>query len=152
LRRSIARRCAASASSRWRSVYPEFGDFCDVAAEILGITPEQVARFPNVGLAASALAAPRAGFGDVDVHPSLLEKAAILLERLARNHPLPDGNKRSAFFLTGIFLEANGLPLLGTEPDVDVPMVDRIASGQVDHAQIVVWLSARTGAPSNTDG
>lgn len=62
--------------------YPEFGDFCDVAAEILGITPEQVARLPNVGLADSALAAPRAGFGDVEVYPTILEKAAILLERL----------------------------------------------------------------------
>jgi death on curing protein len=129
--------------------YPEFGDFCDVAAEVLDITPEQVARFPNVGLAASALAAPRAGFGDMDVYPSLLEKAAILLERLARNHPLPDGNKRSAFVLAGVFLEANGLPLHGSEPDVDVPMVERIASGQVDHAQIVVWLSVRTGASSS---
>ena len=68
----------------------------------------------------------------MDVYPSLLEKAAILLERLARNHPLPDGDKR-----TGIFLEANGMPLRGTKPDVDVPMVKRIASGQVDHAQIV---------------
>jgi death-on-curing protein len=117
--------------------------------KILGITPEQVARFPNVGLAASALAAPQAGFDDVDVYPSLLEKAAILLERLVRNHPLPDGNKRSAFFLAGIFLEANGLPLRGTDPDVDVPMVERIASGQVDHAQVVVWLSGRTGGPSS---
>jgi death on curing protein len=129
--------------------YPEFGDFCDVAAEILGITPEQVARFPNIGLAASALAAPRAGWDDVDLYSSLLEKAAILLERLARNHPLPDGNKRSAFYLVGIFLEANDLPLHGAEPDVDVPMVERIASGQVDHAQIVLWLSARTSAPSS---
>lgn len=73
--------------------YPEFGDFCDVAADILGTTSEQIARFPNVGLAESALAAPRAGFGDVEVHPTILEKAAVLLERLARNHPLPDGNK-----------------------------------------------------------
>jgi hypothetical protein len=56
--------------------YPEFGDFCDVAADILGITPEQIARLPNVGLAESALAAPRAGFGDVEVYPTILEKAA----------------------------------------------------------------------------
>lgn len=79
--------------------YPEFGDFCDVAADVLGTTPEHIARFPNVGLAESALAAPRAGFGDVEVYPTILEKAAILLERLARNHPLPDGNKRTAFFV-----------------------------------------------------
>lgn len=104
--------------------YPEFGDFCDVAASILGIAPEQIARLPNVGLAESALAAPRAGFGDVEIYPTILEKAAILLERLARNHPLPDGNKRTAFFLnvrlrtaerrTGLFLEANGSAMRST--------------------------------------
>jgi hypothetical protein len=36
-------------------------------------------------------------------YPTLLEKAAVLLER---NHPLPDGNKRTAFIVTGLFLEA----------------------------------------------
>jgi death-on-curing protein len=123
--------------------YPEFGDFCDVAAEILGITPEQVARLPNVGLADSALAAPRAGFGDVEVYPTILEKAAILLERLARNHPLPDGNKRTAFFLAGLFLEANGSPLRGAQPNIDVPMVERIAAGQVNHEETQAWLSER---------
>lgn len=91
--------------------YPEFGDFCDVAADVLATSPERIARLPNVGLAESALAALRAGFGDVETYPTLLEKAAILLERLARNHPLPDGNKCTAFFLTGLFLEANGSPL-----------------------------------------
>ncbi len=124
--------------------HPEFGDFCDVVADILGTTPEQIARLPNAVLAESALAAPRAGFGDVEVYPMILEKAAILLERLARNHPLPDGNKRTAFFLTGLFLEANGSPLRGAEPDVDVPMVERIAAGQIEHREIVAWLSTRT--------
>jgi death-on-curing protein len=76
-------------------LYPEFGDFCDVAAGVLGITPEQVARFPNVGLADSALAAPRADFGDVERYPTLLEKAAVLLEHLTRNHRLPDASRRS---------------------------------------------------------
>jgi death-on-curing protein len=123
--------------------YPEFGDFCDVAADILGTTPEQIARLPNVGLAASALAAPRAGFGDVEIYSTIPEKAAILLERLARNHPLPDGNKRAAFFLTGLFLEANGSPLRGALPDVDVPKVERIAAGQVEHKEIVAWLWER---------
>jgi len=125
-------------------IYPELRDFCDIAADILETTPEQIKRLPNVGLAESALAAPRAGLGDTDVYPTLLEKAAILLERLARNHPLPDGNKRTAFFLTGLFLENNGLPLRGALPEADVPMVERIASGQVAQDDIVVWLSQRT--------
>ena len=50
----------------------------------VGVTAEQVARLPNVGLATSALAAPRAGFGNVERYPTLLEKAAVLLARLAR--------------------------------------------------------------------
>jgi len=124
-------------------IYPEFGDFCDVAAEILGTTPERIAGFPNVGLAESALAAPRAGFGDVDLYPILLEKAAILLERLARNHPLPDGNKRTAFLTTARFLELNGSPFHRTLPDVDVPMVERIAAGQVESAEVIAWLNER---------
>jgi death-on-curing protein len=124
--------------------YPELGDFCDVAAEILGTTPEQIAELPNIGLADSALAAPRAGWDETEIYPTLLEKAAILLERLARNHPLPDGNKRTAFLLTAWFLEANGHPLQGTLPDTDVPIVERIAAGQSDHDEILTWLSERT--------
>jgi len=124
--------------------YPEFGDFCEVAARILGTTPEQIARLPNVGLAESALAAPRAGFGDVDVYPSLQEKAAILLERLARNHPLPDGNKRTAFLLTTLFLEINASPLRDARPEIDVPMVERIAGGEATREEILAWLTERT--------
>jgi death on curing protein len=74
----------------------------------------------------------------------LLEKAAVLLERLARNHPLPDGNKRTAFLLTEIFLEINGSPLNGELPYIDVPMVEQIAAGQIDHEEIIGWLSDRT--------
>lgn len=44
-------------------IYPEFRDFCDIAADILGTSPEQIARLPNVGLAESAIASPSAGFG-----------------------------------------------------------------------------------------
>jgi death-on-curing protein len=125
-------------------VYPEFRDFCDIAADILGTSPEQIARLPNVGLAESAIASPSAGFGDTDVYPTLLEKAAVLIERLTRNHPLPDGNKRTAFFLTGLFLENNGLPFRDAQPDIDVPMVEQIAAGQVTQDEILAWLSERT--------
>lgn len=39
--------------------------------------------------------------------------------------------------------EVNGSPLHGAEPDVDVPMVERIATGQVEHREILAWLSKR---------
>jgi hypothetical protein len=44
----------------------------------------------------------------------------------------------------GLFLEANDLPLQGAHPDLDVPMVEQIAAGQVSHEEIVAWLTERT--------
>jgi prophage maintenance system killer protein len=77
-------------------------------------------RVSNIGLADSALAVPRAAFGDYEAFPTLIEKAAILVERLARNHPLPDGNKRCAFLALERFLAVNDQPIPDPNPDVDV--------------------------------
>lgn len=123
--------------------YVELGDYCRFAAEVLGIEPERVAELPNIGLADSALAVPRAGFGDHDAYPTLIEKAAVLIERLARNHPLPDGNKRAAFLSMERFLAANGCPLVGADPDVDVPMVEKIAAGGATPAEVADWIESR---------
>lgn len=123
--------------------YVTFGDYCRIAAEVLGTTPEQIARLPRIALADSALASPRAGFGDQDAYPTLIEKAAVLVEHLARNHPLPDGNKRCAFLALERFLAANGRPIHDADPDIDVPMVERIAEGEATPNEIVSWLEAR---------
>lgn len=53
-------------------------------------------KMSRLPLADSALHAPQAGFGDVDLYPDFVDKAAVLLVRLPMNHPLPDGNKRTA--------------------------------------------------------
>jgi death on curing protein len=124
--------------------YLTLGDYCRIAAEVLGTTPEQVARLPRIALADSALATPKAGFGDQDAYPSLVEKAAVLVEHLARNHPLPDGNKRCAFLALERFLAANGLSIQGADSDTDVPMVERIAAGEATPNEIVAWLEERT--------
>jgi death on curing protein len=124
--------------------YLTLADYCEIAAEILGTDPKTIAGLPNIGLAESALLAPAAGFGDQDVYPTLLEKAAVLLERLTKNHPLPDGNKRSAFVAMGMFLEINDQPLRGSSTDEDVDMVERIAASDIDASEIVAWLERRT--------
>jgi death-on-curing protein len=126
------------------TVYLELGDYCEIAAEVLGTTPEQIVRLPRIALADSALASPQAGFGGQDAYPTLVEKAAVLVEHLARNHPLPDGNKRAAFLAVWLFLEANGRPFAGEDPDTDVPMVEQIAAGEATPNEIIRWLESRT--------
>lgn len=128
------------------TIYLELGDYCEVAAELLGTSAEQIARLPRIALADSALAAPRAGFGDQDAYPDLIEKAAVLVEHLVRNHPLPDGNKRAAFLSVWLFLEANGRPFVGEDADTDVPMVEKIAAGEATPNEIIGWLEKRTAS------
>jgi len=126
--------------------YLTLGDYCRIAAEVLGTTPEQIARLPRIGLADSALAAPRASFADHEAYPTLIEKAAVLVERLARNHPLPDGNKRCAFLALERFLAANGQPIHEAAPDTDTPMMEKIAAGEAAPNEIINWLEERTAA------
>jgi len=130
------------------TTYLELGDYCELAAELLGTNPEVIAQLPNVSLADSALAAPRSGFGGQDAYPTLFEKAAVLVERLARNHPLPDGNKRAAFLSVWLFMEINGRPFEGEDPDIDVPMMEGIAAGEATPSEIAQWLERRTGSPA----
>lgn len=50
-------------------------------------------------------------FGGKELYPSIEEKAAHLLYFVIKDHPLTDGNKRSAALLFILFLQRNGLLL-----------------------------------------
>ena len=63
---------------------------------------------PNYGVDYSKrFAAIYQGFGDSDVYPTVEEKAANLLYFIIKDHPLSDGNKRSAAAIFVTFLERN---------------------------------------------
>ncbi|HTX11112.1 MAG TPA: Fic family protein [Solirubrobacteraceae bacterium] len=102
-----------------------------------------IARLPNRTLADSALHAPFAGFGEHEFYPEFVDKAAVLLERLARNHPLPDGNKRAAWVTLRVFVEINDWTW---QPYPTVDEAERavlaIAAGEWGHQQITSWLRA----------
>lgn len=76
--------------------YLEIGDYLLIAEAVTGIKAEVLAEMPRVvDLASSALALPASGWGGQDAYPEFAQKAGLLASRLARNHPLPDGNKYS---------------------------------------------------------
>jgi death on curing protein len=77
--------------------YPDLIDYLAVAAVVTGLDARTLITATKLDLADSALHAPSAGFGEQDLYPDFVEKAAVLLVRLARNPPLLDGNKRAAW-------------------------------------------------------
>jgi len=86
----------------------------------------------DYGLLESALARPQATvFGD-DAYPPIHEKAAALLQSLATNHALVDGNKRTAFVATALFYELNGHHVPGGAEDELFRLVIAVATRDLD--------------------
>jgi death-on-curing protein len=123
---------------------PTLDDFVAAAAIILDTPEEAIRRLPRLHLVESALAAPFAGFGETEAYPDLVDKAAVLIDRIARNHPLPDGNKRAALAITILFLERNGRRWGEPDTDRDAAMVEQIAAGALEFDRVRAWISDRS--------
>lgn len=115
-------------------------------AVILAVHEEQLsehggaAGVRDAGLLESALSRPRnlAHYGQ----PDGFELAAAYAFGLARNHPFIDGNKRSAFVATELFLMLNGWRLTATDVDCVMVMLS-LAAGEIDEAHFARWLRER---------
>lgn len=107
---------------------------------MLDVPAETIARWPGMGLAESALSAPAMGFGGVEFYPDLFDKAAVLCNRLARNHSLPDGNKRVAYLALLEFLARNGVDWTPPSVDETVGMIEGVAAGRVSESDLAAWL------------
>jgi death on curing protein len=71
--------------------YLDLADYLAIAAEITGLDEVTLEKVTRVSLADSALHAPAASFEGEELYPDFVDKAAVLLVRLAKNHPLPTG-------------------------------------------------------------
>lgn len=122
--------------------YLDLAEYFVLAEIVTGVPAETLTKASRVD---SALHAPRAGFGDEEFYPDLFDKAAVLCWRLARNHPLPDGNKRAAWISMSMFIELNGGSWIAPVPDVDDAerMMLAVAEGSVSEADLADWLSTR---------
>lgn len=92
------------------------------------------------GLLESAVLTPQATFGGRFIHESLEDMAAAYLFHLAVNHAFVDGNKRTAWAATRIFLRRNGFRMKPRARDA-VAFVEAIAGGAVrQKAKIAAWI------------
>jgi len=113
---------------------------------VLGISAERLMMFDRlVHLAESALYAPRAAYFGVEQYPEFEMKAAVLCSRLIRNHPLPDGNKRTAYLCLTEFVERNGLLWPSPDPDEVVALLEGLAARAVSEEELARWIEAHLG-------
>ena len=77
--------------------------------------------------------------------PDGAELAAAYGFGIARNHPFSDGNKRTAFVATELFLVLNGFKLRATDADCVMTMLG-VAAGDIDEASFAAWIRARIPA------
>ncbi len=113
-----------------------------IAEEVTGLDAQTLLRVSRVGLLESALHAPQAGFGDVEFYPAFVDKAAVLVVHIARNHPLPDGNKRLAWVALTMFCALNSRHLAVATDDA-VALMLAIASGEKNEGDVAAWLAER---------
>ena len=95
----------------------------------------------DVKLLESALARPQnlASYGD----PDAAALAAAYGWGIARNHPFVDGNKRSAFVVTELFLQLNGYELTAEDGHCVITML-ALAAGEMDEPGFAAWLREHT--------
>jgi death on curing protein len=121
--------------------YISLAEFLYVAERVLEIDVAILEKGSRIHLADSALHAPSAGFGDQEFYPDLTDKAAVLCAHLTWNHALPDGNKRTAWLVTLLFIVRNG----GTYDQgvFDAEAVDvmvALADHEIDEHALADWL------------
>lgn len=71
-----------------------------------------------------------------------MDKTAVLVVRIARNHPLPGGNKRLAWQALTMFCALNGHQLK-VPLDEAVSTMLAIAAGELDQATVADWLTGQ---------
>ena len=89
----------------------------------------------------SAVVQPQMTFGDAELYPSLIDKAAALCFSLVMSHPFVDGNKRIGHAAMETFLILNGHELAAGVDDAESFFL-QLASGDVERAELVAWITA----------
>jgi death-on-curing protein len=121
------------------TIYLTLNQVMHIAEEVTGVPLETLARVTQLPLLASAVAIPQTQLIGLDPYPELSDKAAVLALHIAKNHALPDGNKRLAFLSAFEFCWINGF-----EMEFDVDEAEEIffglAAGELSLEQLSSWV------------
>ena len=122
-----------------------------MAAEAYPDYPDPMPAFQYLGgdygkgLLESALAQPDQTFGGRFLYRTIFDKAAVLLCSVIKNHPLVDGNKRTALTTLGLFLALNGYFFEApTGEAVERCLAIASTEGRVDQREVARWIRSKS--------
>lgn len=91
----------------------------------------------NEHLIQSAIARPYTGY-----YPTIWQKAAALVESMAKNHGFVDGNKRTTLFLLRALVNRSGYEIVSPRNEI-ADIILAVASGCVSFDQLSDWFKPR---------
>lgn len=71
--------------------------------------------------------------------PDIADLAACYGHGIASNHPFNDGNKRTAFVVTELFLALNGYSLIADDASCVLMMLE-VAAGKASEEEFADWI------------
>jgi len=95
----------------------------------------------DAGLLESATLGCYQSFNDIELYPTIIEKAARMAFSICKNHPFIDGNKRVAVTAMLVMLRLNNIALSYTQGDLSALGIG-IADGSLEYDEIVKWIKA----------
>ncbi|MDA9983852.1 type II toxin-antitoxin system death-on-curing family toxin [Porticoccaceae bacterium] len=113
--------------------------------DVLTIHADQIERYGggegirDPGLLEAALFRSQTGY-----YPTLIDEAAALWESLSQNQTFVDGNKRTAFAATYVFLATNGLDITATDDEAQDFVLELYSASSVTFDNLRAWLSENT--------
>jgi death on curing protein len=114
-------------------VYLDLSSLLDLAELILGTPP----GVRDMGLLSSAAARPATVAFGVEAYEDVWTKAGALLQSVALNHALIDGNKRLAWVAARVFLDVNGVPPVIVDVDQAEAFVIQVVAHELDTVEEV---------------
>lgn len=92
----------------------------------------------------SALAAMQQEAFGQELHPTIFEKAAVLLRGIIADHPFVDGNKRSGIMAALIFLNLNSYDTAQIKDSELEDFAVQVAVEHLEVAEIAKWLACHS--------
>ena len=97
----------------------------------------------DMGLLESAVFGCNQTFGDADIYPTVVEKAARMALSICKNHPFLDGNKRVAVTALLVILRINNIEVEFTQQEL-ITLGLGMADGSISYENIIDWINAHT--------